>query len=693
MRLDYTLSAALMGASIVIIQAQVAVALSTLQIRQIAKEITIRIEDIDGSSGSGVILKQNGDTYYVVTNVHVIKDKSNYTIITPDRQRYPINYSSIKKGGLVDLAVLKFTSKKSYKTAKFGNANLLQISTPTYISGFTKNNLGYEFRFRSGEVIANSSQIYDYSLVYTNNTLGGMSGGAVLNQNGELVAINGWGQTSGFYNHSETIITGAARGITINTILKLGLVDLDPNIPLETTSINPQADDFYRLGLNKEETSNYQEAIAAYDEAIRLKPKYGYAYFKRGYNYYQLADYPAALTNFQQAESFGIKHADLYNYRGVVRDELKDYKGAISDFNEAIKLDPKYHYAYSNRADVYQKLNQYPEAIKDYTEAIRLNDGNASLYISRGNAYYDSYQDPEKALVDYTKAIIIDENSSVGYYNRGNIYRRLGQYNRAISDYNKAINLKYDYADAYYNRGLTWNNLNDYSKAVEDFTRYIYLNPENRSGYSNRADNYKKLQLYYIAIQDYTKAIELNSESTLHYHDRAEVYYEIGKLDAAIADWRIDRKAFPADWNAYTDLAIAVALYHQGKKAEAIELAKSAIQKRDNLTNWNTIRSFGWGDRLLEDTQYFFQDATVKASIPNNLPRIAKKRPTNNFTLLPPIKPSRNQRRVIRVRKSKLNVPTLSPKIPLPPSTKFPSTNIPPLPTIRFTPNPIKPRN
>jgi tetratricopeptide (TPR) repeat protein len=690
MRLYPALSAALIGTSIVIIQTRVVVALSTEQIRQIAKDVTVRIEDNDSGWGSGVILKQDGETYYVITNFHVIKDKSKYTLIAPDRERYPINYSNIKKGGLVDLAVVQFNSRKPYKTAKIGNSDFLKIGTPTYISGFTKNNLGYEFRFRKGEVIANSSQLYDYGLVYTNNTLKGMSGGAVFNQNGELIAINGLGETNRFYNHQESIITGNARGITINTILKLKLLDLQTDFSLESASITPQADDYYQLGLNKQKELNFEEAIAAYDEAISLKPDYSYAYYKRGYMYYQRQKYSAALIDFNEVEKLGIKHPDLYNYRGVTKDELKDYEGAITDFTQAMKLDPQYHYAYSNRGDVYQKLTRYAEAVKDYTEAIRLNDRESSLYISRGNAYYNSsYEGGQKALADYTKAIALDRFSSAGYYNRGNVYRRLQQYNRAVSDYNKAIEIKYDYADAYYNRGLTWQDLSNYEKAASDFTRYITLKPQDAYGYSNRANSYQKQKLYNLAIQDYTKAIDLNRQSKLYYRDRAGAYYEAGQIDAAIADWRIDRKEYTEDWNAKTDLAIAVALYHQGKKAEALQLAKSAVKKRSYLTDWNTIKTFGWGDRLLQDTQYFFQDPTIKASIPNNLPKITKKRQINFTSTFPA-----PNRLVVPNKRPRAGVRSIFQIPPRPQPNQFPklpSRKKPPLPTIPVTPNQIEP--
>jgi S1-C subfamily serine protease len=106
---------ALVGSAIAIVQVQLAIALSSQEVGQIAREITVVIAGPDGR-GSGVIVDQNNDTYYVLTAYHVIKEPGAYEIHTPDGERYPVFRS--QRIGNFDLALIWFTSKNNYQVAQ-----------------------------------------------------------------------------------------------------------------------------------------------------------------------------------------------------------------------------------------------------------------------------------------------------------------------------------------------------------------------------------------------------------------------------------------------------------------------------------------------------------------------------------------------------------------------------------------------
>jgi S1-C subfamily serine protease len=140
-----------------------------------------------------------------------------YTITTPDDRKHDTIGSSIRSApGSIDLAVVKFKSTTNYSIAKLGNCNLLESGMDLFVAGFpvaTRTINESVFVFREGKVSANSNKIFEkgYSLVYSNDTLPGMSGGAVLNSNGELVAIHGRGDKD-----DSGAKTGFNLGIPIN---------------------------------------------------------------------------------------------------------------------------------------------------------------------------------------------------------------------------------------------------------------------------------------------------------------------------------------------------------------------------------------------------------------------------------------------------------------------------------------------
>ncbi|MEW6491202.1 MAG: hypothetical protein AB1589_01440, partial [Cyanobacteriota bacterium] len=102
----YGLSAALMGAAIVVVQPQIATAQVDEQaIAAMAKEVTVVING--QNPGSGVLIAKEGNTYYVLTAKHVVATPDEYEIVTSDRQQHILNYSKVRKFPNVDLAVVQ----------------------------------------------------------------------------------------------------------------------------------------------------------------------------------------------------------------------------------------------------------------------------------------------------------------------------------------------------------------------------------------------------------------------------------------------------------------------------------------------------------------------------------------------------------------------------------------------------------
>lgn len=307
MKFYYLLPAALIGISTALVLGQFALALSSTEVGKIAVQITVRIES-KNSPGSGVIIQHEGNTYTVLTCKHVVAKADKYTIVTADGGQYPLDYSSVKKlpSGL-DLALVKFTSNKNYTVAKIGNSDTATVGTDTYVAGFPAPTAVVSrslWRFSKGEITANATQPLDegYALVYSNSTIEGMSGGAVLNENGELIGIHGRAETT-VDDDSKRIRTGFNLGIPINAFVKqfpVSTAKLSPTKLQPTTALI--ADEFFIQGrLKLVEDLDYQGAIADFTQSLRLHPNNADAYYNRGLARYHLGEIQEALVDLQQA--------------------------------------------------------------------------------------------------------------------------------------------------------------------------------------------------------------------------------------------------------------------------------------------------------------------------------------------------------------------------------------------------------
>ncbi len=95
------------------------------------------------------------------------------------------------------------------------------------------------------------------------------------------------------------------------------------------------------------------EAIADYDQAIRLNPKYAVAYNNRGNARSVQGDKQRAINDFDQAIRLNPNFAAAYNNRGNTRAAIGDKQGAISDLQQAAKIFQK-----QKNTELYQQVMQ-----------------------------------------------------------------------------------------------------------------------------------------------------------------------------------------------------------------------------------------------------------------------------------------------------------------------------------------------
>ena len=494
-------------ATIVIAQPTPALAISADEVGKIAKSITVLIDS--KNPGSGIIIKRNGNTYMVLTARHVFKDaQAKYEIVTPDDKRYLLNYSSVKKLPNIDLAVVEFTSSQTYSVAKIGNSDFATEGKAAYVAGFPKTSGALKrsiYNFTDGRITANASKpINDdgYALVYSNNTLPGMSGGPVLNENGEVVGIHGMADTRAAESSSinqdiQIAKTGFNLGIPINTSLRLlasSQVDVGVKVPSAPVATGPKADDFFIQGTEKLNKGDYQGAIQAFNQAIVLNPNYSYA----------------------------------YDNRAAARFYKKDYKGAIEDVSQVIRINPNNALAYSNRAQARSALGDEQGAREDLNKALRVNPSNTEEYVSRGNVR-SALGDKQGALADYNQALRINPNFVEAYHNRGLVRRNLGDKQGSLADYNEALRINPNYAEAYNSRGNVRSDLGDNQGAITDFNQALRINANDAFVYRNRGIVRLNLGDKQGAIQDFQKAAELFQERgfTKNYQNALDVIRQL----------------------------------------------------------------------------------------------------------------------------------------------------------------------
>ena len=195
------------------------------QVADIAKSITVRIEGAS-TPASGVLVHREGNRYTVLTAWHVVSAQNpgeELAIYTSDGIQHQLDRGSIERVGNVDLAVLTFTSSSRYEIAS-KNTAAPRTGARIYLYGYPAATTSVPMRISrgsSGEIVGSTSNqsLNGYELMYATQmpSMTGMSGGPVLDSNGNLIGIHARSETNQTQTVEEgvAIRTGMSQGVPI----------------------------------------------------------------------------------------------------------------------------------------------------------------------------------------------------------------------------------------------------------------------------------------------------------------------------------------------------------------------------------------------------------------------------------------------------------------------------------------------
>jgi len=107
------------------------------------------------------------------------------------------------------------------------------------------------------------------------------------------------------------------------------------------------------------------------------------AYYNRGIAYFKKSQYDRAIADFDQAIQLDPNSTFALNNRGTAYARKGRFDRAIADFDQAIRLNTNYAITYINRGSAFARKGQYDRAIEDFDQALRLDPNDASAIANR----------------------------------------------------------------------------------------------------------------------------------------------------------------------------------------------------------------------------------------------------------------------------------------------------------------------
>ena len=347
----------------------------------------------------------------------------------------------------------------------------------------------------------------------------------------------------------------------------------------------------FKLGMLKQFTGVYEEAINLFQKFITLKPKSTQAYIEVACCYLE--------SGFLVDAELALNHALVLNKNtpranqilGIVRQKQNKIGHAIKYFRDELKNNPecvdtllRIGEIYLHQGDflsaiaslektlvlqtsekcslllgqAYHKLGRFAEAIAEYRkiEISKINNKLIPFYL--GTCLLDAGKIDE-AIEAFKIACKIDEKFVEAWGNIGTALINKHCYLEAIASTKKCLDLDPNNSIANFNLGGIYLNLSNFDQALIFTLKSLKINPNNSDAHANLGAIYIELGNLEKALASSTESINLNPENSVSYINLAVIYKDFGDLDKALKCAHKSLELNPNNPNAYLNIA---GIYH-----------------------------------------------------------------------------------------------------------------------------------
>ena len=193
---------------------------------------------------------------------------------------------------------------------------------------------------------------------------------------------------------------------------------------------------------------------------------------KRGSDAFRRADYDQAIVAFDELIRLDPNHSEAHRWRGDASLNKHEFDKALSEYDEAIRLDPKNGMAYCGRGAASTGKGEFDKAIASFDEAIRLDPEIANM------PFYKRYRTVAESLRPNPQNPKFAEEARRGL----DAFRR-ADYDQAIVAFDELIRLDPNHSEAHRWRGDALLNKHEFDKALSEYDEAIRLDPKNGMAY------------------------------------------------------------------------------------------------------------------------------------------------------------------------------------------------------------------
>ena len=167
----------------------------------------------------------------------------------------------------------------------------------------------------------------------------------------------------------------------------------EPTSELLTTAEPTTPEEFFEAGNRHAQAGEFQEAIAAYQAALELKPDYLSAMSNLGVAYYNNGLLDEAVAEYQKALEVAPEDAAVHSNLAAAYVQQGKLEEALEVYTRAVELEPALAQAYFGLGVVYMQMGQNEDAIQAFENFQKHDSGEDAMATTQAEQYLNQLRE------------------------------------------------------------------------------------------------------------------------------------------------------------------------------------------------------------------------------------------------------------------------------------------------------------
>ncbi|MEG5057912.1 tetratricopeptide repeat protein [Microcoleus sp. A2-C5] len=336
-------------------------------------------------------------------------------------------------------------------------------------------------------------------------------------------------------------------------------------------------DDYHQLGNSLQESGEFNDAVAAYKQAVELNPDFSWSHHSLGDVLLKLERWEDAVAAYRKAVELNPDFSWSYHNLGDALLKLQCWEDAVAAYRCEIALNSDFAWSFYNLAEALTKLKKSGEAIAAYLQAIEIDGNLPGIYDKLGYSLGQTESDLQSVL---EKCQLQVTPEKIDFYLQ--LGKNLAKYDRpksAIILYNLILTRVPNYAVVSAELEQLLKQQEKCVSVLASARATVAQKPDDCWSYYNLGAVLSHQKYGEEAAAAFLQAIAINPDLPWwFYYNLWEVLIEQNKLDQVENFCREVVDAQPEAFWSYLNLGEV--LTRQGKISEAISCYKTVSYKQ-----------------------------------------------------------------------------------------------------------------